>query len=166
MKQLLKQSCAKVSKRKRKKLTEQEYANLQKRSKNILTRGISELPARPERPSGERGRQAQSEAQHLWDRLYEHEYAVLLFAYSAEVPFTNNRAERDLRMGKVKQKVSRSFRKEQAYRKYKEARPIPATTMLRTEVPQARLHVQDKGNLSGGPQWNDWHQSGRQSFQQ
>lgn len=45
MKRLLKETCAKVWKRKRKKLTENEYANLQKRYRNILTRGISELPA-------------------------------------------------------------------------------------------------------------------------
>jgi cytochrome c2 len=112
MKRLLKETCVQVSQRKRKKLTEKEYANLQKRYRNILTRGISELPARPERPSGKRGRLAQSDAQNLWDRLSEHEYAVLLFAYRADVPFTNNRAERDLRMGKVKQKVSGCFRQE------------------------------------------------------
>ena len=55
MKRLLKETCAKVSKRKRKKLTKNEYANLQKHYRNILIRGISELPARPERPSGKRG---------------------------------------------------------------------------------------------------------------
>jgi len=110
MKRLLKQSCAEVSDRKTRKLKPAEYANLQKRYRNILTRGSAELPPRPIRPSGKRGRLAQSDAQNLWDRMKEQEQAVLLFAKNAQVPFTNNRAERDLRMGKVKQKVSGCFR--------------------------------------------------------
>lgn len=55
---------------------------------------------------------AKSDAHNLWERLREYESAVLLFAKESAVSFTNNRAERDLRMSKVKQKVSGCFRKE------------------------------------------------------
>jgi len=113
MKRLLQETCAKVSRRKRKKLTQAEYRNLQKRYRNILTRGGSELPPIPPRQNGKRGRIAKSDAHNLWERLKQHEVAVLLFAKRPYVAFTNNRAERDLRMSKVKQKVSGCFRTRQ-----------------------------------------------------
>ena len=113
MKRLLQETCAKVSKRKRKKLTKTEYRNLQKRYRNILTRGVKELPPIPTRQNGKRGRIAKSDAHNLWERLEQHEAAVLLFAKNSHVSFTNNRAERDLRMSKVKQKVSGCFRTQQ-----------------------------------------------------
>ena len=112
MKRLLKETCRTVAKREEKCLTEAEYANLQKRYRNILTRGDKELPEIPEKEKGKRGRMAKSDAHNLWERLKEHEMAVLLFAKDPHVPFTNNRAERDLRMAKVKQKVSGCFRSE------------------------------------------------------
>ena len=110
MKRLLLETCLIVAKRKRKKLTDREYKNLQKRYRNILTRGEKELPPIPPRQDGKRGRIAKSDAHNLWERLKKHETAVLLFAKLPYVPFTNNRAERDLRMSKVKQKVSGCFR--------------------------------------------------------
>jgi hypothetical protein len=113
MKRLLKETCKKVSTRKRKKLTAREYSDLQKRYRNIITRGEKELPAIPEKPSGQRGKMAKSDAHNLWERLKVYEEAVLLFAKDGNVSFTNNRAERDLRMSKVKQKVSGCFRNEQ-----------------------------------------------------
>ena len=112
MKRLLQESCVGVSKREQKCLTDKELANLQKRYRNILTRGAKELPPIPARPSGKRGRLAKSDAHNLWERLKKHEAAVLLFARDPNVAFTNNRAERDLRMAKVKQKVSGCFRVE------------------------------------------------------
>ena len=112
MKALLLETCKKVSKRKKKRLSEKQYANLQKRYRNIITRGESELPAIPEKPNGKRGKMAKSDAHNLWERLRDNESAVLLFSKKSEVSFTNNRAERDLRMAKVKQKVSGCFRKE------------------------------------------------------
>jgi transposase len=111
MKRLLQETCAKVAQRKRKKISAHQYENLQKRYRNILTRGQQELPPIPARQNGKRGRIAKSDAHNLWERLQEHEAAVLLFARDSNVPFTNNRAERDLRMSKVKQKVSGCFRK-------------------------------------------------------
>ena len=118
MKRLLQETCIKVSKSTEKKLCEKELANLQKRYRNILTRGEKELPPIPPKPSGKRGKIAKSDAHNLWERLKLHEAAVLFFAKDSHVAFTNNRAEQDLRMAKVKQKVSGCFRSEiyaQAY---------------------------------------------------
>ena len=110
MKRLLQETCKKVSKCTEKRLVNKELANLQQRYRNILTRGEKELPVIPSRPSGKRGKLAKSDAHNLWERLKKYEGAVLLFAKDPHVSFTNNRAERDLRMAKVKQKISGCFR--------------------------------------------------------
>lgn len=112
MKRLLQETCKAVSKSEEKKLSPRKYANLQKRYRNILTRGKKELPIIPPKPSGKRGKLAKSEAHNLWERFQKHEAAVLRFSRNTDVSFTNNRAERDLRMAKVKQKVSGCFRVE------------------------------------------------------
>lgn len=118
MKKLLRETCRTVADRKEKRLSDEEYANLQKRYRNILTRGGKELPEVPPKPKGKRGKMAKSDAHNLWERFQKYETAVLLFAKDPNVPFTNNRAERDLRMAKVKQKISGCFRKEQYARAY------------------------------------------------
>ena len=110
IKRMLQETCKIVAERETKQLTEEEYKNLQKRYRNILTRGEKELPPIPPKQNGKRGKVAKSDAHNLWERLKKHEAAVLLFAKDPHVPFTNNRAERDLRMSKVKQKVSGCFR--------------------------------------------------------
>jgi transposase len=110
MKRLLQQTCALVAKRPDNKLTEREYQNLQKRYRNILTRAERELPPIPPRRDGQRGRIAKSDAHNLSERLKGHPQAVLLFAKLPHVSFTNNRAERDLPVSKVKHKVSGCFR--------------------------------------------------------
>jgi hypothetical protein len=91
-------------------LSDKAFVNLQKRYRNILTRAGNELPIIPPKSSGKRGKLAKSDALNLWERLKIHEAAVLLFAKDPHVSFTNNRAERDLRMSKVKQKASGCFR--------------------------------------------------------
>ena len=117
MKRLLLDACHEVAKRDEKRLSESEYKAVQKRYRTILTQGERELPPIPPRQKGQRGKVAKSDAHNLWERMKKYEKAVLRFAKHPDVAFTNNRAERDLRMSKVKQKVSGCFRT----RKYAEA---------------------------------------------
>lgn len=110
MYRLLKVGCKMVSSKTEKHLNEEDFLRLQRCYRKIIERGEKELPKIPPKPSGKRGKIAKSDAHNLWERLRDHETAVLLFAKRSYVPFTNNRAERDLRMAKVKQKVSGCFR--------------------------------------------------------
>jgi transposase len=57
-----------------------------------------------------RGRIANRPGHNLLIRLSNYREDVLRFLHAPEVPFTNNEAERDLRMMKCKQKISGGFR--------------------------------------------------------
>ncbi len=77
----------------------------------ILATGYAAHPPPPASPAGShKGRPKQSQAKNLLDALLLRAEQVLALLDDLRIPFTNNQAERDLRMAKVQQKVSGTFR--------------------------------------------------------
>jgi transposase len=93
-------------------LGEARYRQYLQRYDALLAEGKRLNPRQARDPTREdrRGRIKQSEAYNLLSRLERLAEQVWRFATDHRVPFTNNQAERDIRMSKLKQKVSGCFR--------------------------------------------------------
>jgi len=74
----------------------------------LLAAGLKVNPPPP--PTGQRGRPKRGKAGSLVDRLIAHKEPTLAFMNDFAVPFDNNLVERDIRMTKVRQKISGCFR--------------------------------------------------------
>lgn len=83
-------------------------ADILRRYDTILADGARANP--PPAPTGKRGRPKRGKAGSLVDRLRTHKAETLAFLEDFTVPFDNNQAERDIRMTKVRQKISGGFR--------------------------------------------------------
>ncbi len=87
-------------------LDEASFKRAHARYKSIVRQGRR---SHPRRQPGQ-GRTRQSKAANLLDRLEDYDLSVLAYLLDPEVSFTNNQGEQDLRMIKVKQKISGCFR--------------------------------------------------------
>lgn len=79
----------------------------------IIAKGLKQNPLAnppPENQPKKRGRKAKSKPRNLLERLSDFADDILRFLYDFKVPFDNNFSERDLRMMKVKLKISGCFR--------------------------------------------------------
>ena len=86
-----------------------EVRRFLRRYRSIVRAGCIDNPE-PVPVPGKRGRPKDTKAGNLVRRLMHYRREVLAFMYDFSVPFSNNLAERDIRMTKVQQKVSGPFR--------------------------------------------------------
>jgi len=91
-----------------------EIKNFEEKYDQIIERAKLENPplidSNSPGPIKKRGKKKKTKPQNLLERLDKYRRLALAFMHDFEVPFDNNLAERDIRMMKVQQKISGTFR--------------------------------------------------------
>jgi len=96
--------------KKEEKLDERAIKKMERQYGKITQQGKKEEPKQIVPVIKKRGRIAKTKSLNLLEAFINRPQEILRFAYDKNVPFDNNLAERDLRMVKLKQKISGCFR--------------------------------------------------------
>lgn len=115
---------------------QQEYVE---KYRQVIRQGKRECPMTLSTKGSGKKKAAQTKERNLLDRLEKYEDWVLLFMKEKLVPFTNNRAERDIRMTKVHQKISGCFRSMAGAQYFCRIRSYLLTSIKRGHSPYFQL---------------------------
>jgi len=93
----------------------------------LIMQGELENPP-PLKEEGKRGKPKKTKGGNLVERMKKHKDEILRFLTTGgDIPFTNNQAERDIRMMKVQQKISGTFRTEDGAKQFVRIRGYVST---------------------------------------
>ena len=106
-------------------LTRLQTAVFEDRYQKIVALGLSENPE--QFGTGKAGKVKQTPGRNLVLRFDTYAPAILRFMNDFNVPFDNNQAERDIRMMKLRQKISGCFRTEQGAKDFCKIRTYLST---------------------------------------
>lgn len=106
----------------------------------LINEGQALNPVQANPQSGGRGRRKKTKVQNLLERMSQRQDEALRFVDNFHVPFTNNQAEQDLRMAKVKQKISGGFRTDIGAQRFYRIRSYISTACKCAFRPFEALH--------------------------
>jgi transposase len=127
-------------------LPAEQWNDLHQRYRQLIAQGWQAHP--PPAPTGRAGRPKLGTAGALLRRLDIYQADVLRFATDFRVPFDNNQAERDIRMIRVQQKISGSWRSEAGADAYLAVRSYLSTARKQGHNTLEALH-----ELFNGTPW-------------
>jgi transposase len=132
MHRFLRQAChaAHLARAHQRSLSPRFLAWLSARYDRILAQGFAFHESQPPLGAGlptHRGRIRRRTGHNRLLRLRDHTEDTLRFLHDPTVPFTNNQAERDLRMMKVRQKISGGFRSDTGAQTFATLRTVLST---------------------------------------
>lgn len=129
-------------------LEEEVRQAIEQRYDDILTEGTLEWTVTTPPTLPTKGKKKQSKAANLGQRFQLHKEAVLRFIRDAQVPFDNNQAERDIRMAKVKIKVSGSYRTKKSAERFARIRSVISTMCKQNQPILSSLASALRGQFS------------------